>query len=140
MIDLSVRIGSLTLANPVMPASGTFAEGLERVMDFGRLGAFVTTSVAVPGAADVEQFWADLSAAYAEEIRATLVDDEPPLPAREELSVEEEQVVELEMALQREERSPLQLLQGAKLGLGCQQGCERRKVEGDAEVPVRLSP
>ncbi len=43
--DLSVRIGSLTLANPVMPASGTFAEGLERVMDFGRLGAFVTKTI-----------------------------------------------------------------------------------------------
>ncbi len=34
MIDLSVRVGGLTLANPVMPASGTFAEGLDRVMDF----------------------------------------------------------------------------------------------------------
>src|SRR5438093_3786640 len=33
MIDLSVRIGGLTLANPVMPASGTFAEGLDKVMD-----------------------------------------------------------------------------------------------------------
>ena len=28
-----------------MPASGTFAEGLERVMDFGRLGAFVTKTI-----------------------------------------------------------------------------------------------
>jgi dihydroorotate dehydrogenase (NAD+) catalytic subunit len=45
MIDLSVRIGSLTLANPVMPASGTFAEGLDRVMDFNRLGAFVTKTI-----------------------------------------------------------------------------------------------
>ena len=45
MTDLSVRIGSLTLANPVMPASGTFAEGLERVMDFSRLGAFVTKTI-----------------------------------------------------------------------------------------------
>jgi dihydroorotate dehydrogenase (NAD+) catalytic subunit len=43
--DLSVRIGSLTLSNPVMPASGTFAEGLERVMDFNRLGAFVTKTI-----------------------------------------------------------------------------------------------
>jgi dihydroorotate dehydrogenase (NAD+) catalytic subunit len=43
--DLSVRIGDLTLANPVMPASGTFAEGLERVMDFNRLGAFVTKTI-----------------------------------------------------------------------------------------------
>jgi len=45
MTDLSVRIGSLTLANPVMPASGTFAEGLDKVMDFNRLGAFVTKTI-----------------------------------------------------------------------------------------------
>jgi dihydroorotate dehydrogenase (NAD+) catalytic subunit len=44
-IDLSVRVGSLTLRNPVMPASGTFAEGLDRVMDFNRLGAFVTKTI-----------------------------------------------------------------------------------------------
>jgi dihydroorotate dehydrogenase (NAD+) catalytic subunit len=45
MIDLSVRVGVLSLANPVMPASGTFAEGLDRVMDFNRLGAFVTKTI-----------------------------------------------------------------------------------------------
>lgn len=45
MTDLSVRIGALTLANPVMPASGTFAEGLDKVMDFNRLGAFVTKTI-----------------------------------------------------------------------------------------------
>src|SRR3546814_8802454 len=28
-----------------MPASGTFAEGLEKVMDFSRLGAFVTKTI-----------------------------------------------------------------------------------------------
>jgi dihydroorotate dehydrogenase (NAD+) catalytic subunit len=44
-VDLSVRIGRLTLANPVMPASGTFAEGLEQVFDFNRLGAFVTKTI-----------------------------------------------------------------------------------------------
>jgi len=44
-IDLSVRIGGMTLRNPVMPASGTFAEGLERVMDFNRLGALVTKTI-----------------------------------------------------------------------------------------------
>ncbi|MFT8211074.1 MAG: dihydroorotate dehydrogenase [Symbiopectobacterium sp.] len=42
MIDLSVDINGLRLANPVMPASGTFAEGLAEVIDFNRLGAFVT--------------------------------------------------------------------------------------------------
>jgi dihydroorotate dehydrogenase (NAD+) catalytic subunit len=45
MTDLSVRVGGLTLANPVMPASGTFAEGLDKVMDFNRLGAFVTKTI-----------------------------------------------------------------------------------------------
>ena len=45
MIDLSVRVGGLTLANPVMPASGTFAEGLDKAIDFSRLGAFVTKTI-----------------------------------------------------------------------------------------------
>jgi dihydroorotate dehydrogenase (NAD+) catalytic subunit len=44
-VDLSVRVGGLTLRNPVMPASGTFAESLEKVMDFSRLGAFVTKTI-----------------------------------------------------------------------------------------------
>ncbi|MDT1062603.1 dihydroorotate dehydrogenase [Paracoccus sp. CPCC 101403] len=44
-VDLSVDIGGLRLRNPVMPASGTFAEGLEKVMDFNRLGAFVTKTI-----------------------------------------------------------------------------------------------
>jgi dihydroorotate dehydrogenase (NAD+) catalytic subunit len=42
MVNLSVRIGSLTLKNPVMPGSGTFAEGMARVIDINRLGAIVT--------------------------------------------------------------------------------------------------
>ncbi|HZP78614.1 MAG TPA: dihydroorotate dehydrogenase [Pseudolabrys sp.] len=44
-VDLSVEVGGLTLRNPVMPASGTFAEGLDQVMDFNRLGAFVTKTI-----------------------------------------------------------------------------------------------
>jgi len=44
-VDLSVRIGGLMLSNPVMPASGTFAEGLDRVIDFNRLGALVTKTI-----------------------------------------------------------------------------------------------
>ncbi len=44
-VDMSVTVGRLTLRNPVMPASGTFAEGLERVMDFNRLGAIVTKTI-----------------------------------------------------------------------------------------------
>jgi dihydroorotate dehydrogenase (NAD+) catalytic subunit len=44
-VDLSVTIGGLRLRNPVMPASGTFADGLDRVMDFNRLGAVVTKTI-----------------------------------------------------------------------------------------------
>ena len=44
-VDLSVTIGGLKLSNPVMPASGTFAEGLDRALDFARLGAFVTKTI-----------------------------------------------------------------------------------------------
>jgi dihydroorotate dehydrogenase (NAD+) catalytic subunit len=45
MVDLRVKIGALELANPVMPASGTFAEGLASVIPFERLGAFVTKTI-----------------------------------------------------------------------------------------------
>lgn len=41
-LDLSVKIGNLTLQNPIMPASGTFADGLAAIFDFNALGAFVT--------------------------------------------------------------------------------------------------
>ena len=43
--SLGVEVGGLRLQNPVMPASGTFAEGLARVMDLNRLGAFVTKTI-----------------------------------------------------------------------------------------------
>ncbi len=45
MVNLTTRIGSLTLANPVMPASGTFGPELAQVMDLDALGALVTKSV-----------------------------------------------------------------------------------------------
>ena len=45
MVEMRVTIGSLTLKNPVMPASGTFGIEHSRVMDFERLGACVTKSV-----------------------------------------------------------------------------------------------
>jgi dihydroorotate dehydrogenase (NAD+) catalytic subunit len=45
MVDLRVRIGGLELQNPVMPASGTFAEGLAQVFAFDRLGALVTKTI-----------------------------------------------------------------------------------------------
>jgi dihydroorotate dehydrogenase (NAD+) catalytic subunit len=45
MVNTSVAIGSLNLANPVMPASGTFADGLAGIIDFNRLGAFVSKTI-----------------------------------------------------------------------------------------------
>ena len=45
MVDLAVNVGGLHLANPVMPASGTFGEGLAQTIDFNRLGAFVTKTI-----------------------------------------------------------------------------------------------
>jgi dihydroorotate dehydrogenase (NAD+) catalytic subunit len=46
-IDLSVRIGSLTLANPVGTASGTYGKGLEfqPFYDVGRLGCVVVKTI-----------------------------------------------------------------------------------------------
>jgi dihydroorotate dehydrogenase (NAD+) catalytic subunit len=44
MVDLSVTVGQLNLINPIMPASGTFAEGLSQIIPFDRLGALVTKS------------------------------------------------------------------------------------------------
>ena len=45
MVDLSVDIGSVALANPVMPASGTFAEGTSQIFDLNCLGAIVTKTM-----------------------------------------------------------------------------------------------
>lgn len=46
MVDLRVDLGrGLTLANPVMPASGTFAEGLAKVIDLNGIGALVTKTI-----------------------------------------------------------------------------------------------
>ncbi|MBA3520058.1 MAG: dihydroorotate dehydrogenase [Rhizobiales bacterium] len=45
MVDLSVDCGGLRLANPVMPASGTFSHELSTVMDLDRLGALVTKTI-----------------------------------------------------------------------------------------------
>ena len=43
-VDLSVKIGSLRLRNPILAASGTFGYGLEfaHLVDLNRLGGFVT--------------------------------------------------------------------------------------------------
>ncbi|VVD96140.1 dihydroorotate dehydrogenase [Pandoraea terrigena] len=45
MADLSIRIGSLALRNPVMPASGCFALEYAEALDLTRLGALVIKSV-----------------------------------------------------------------------------------------------
>jgi dihydroorotate dehydrogenase (NAD+) catalytic subunit len=45
MVNLATRIGSLSLTNPVMPASGTFGPELAQVFDLDTLGALVTKSV-----------------------------------------------------------------------------------------------
>lgn len=45
MVDLAVRIGKLTLPNPVMPASGTFSVEVGRAIDLNRLGGMVTKTV-----------------------------------------------------------------------------------------------
>lgn len=44
MTDLTVKIGSLTLKNPIMPASGTFGPELAPLLDINRLGAIVPKS------------------------------------------------------------------------------------------------
>lgn len=44
-VDLRVSVGGVSLQNPVMPASGTFAEGLAALVPFARLGALVTKTI-----------------------------------------------------------------------------------------------
>lgn len=45
MVDMAVKIGSVTLPNPVLPASGTFSTEYSQVIDLNRLGALVTKTV-----------------------------------------------------------------------------------------------
>jgi dihydroorotate dehydrogenase (NAD+) catalytic subunit len=45
MVDMSVKIGKVTLKNPIMPASGAFSTDLAQVMDINRLGALVAKTV-----------------------------------------------------------------------------------------------
>lgn len=45
MLDLTTEIGSLTLKNPIMPASGTFSEELAQIFDLNLLGAHVTKTI-----------------------------------------------------------------------------------------------
>ncbi|ALC91394.1 dihydroorotate dehydrogenase [Bacillus sp. FJAT-18017] len=45
MRNMEVSIGSLTLKNPIMPASGTFGEEMAGVLDFNQLGALLPKSI-----------------------------------------------------------------------------------------------
>jgi dihydroorotate dehydrogenase (NAD+) catalytic subunit len=45
MIDLSTQVGTLSLINPVMPASGTFSDDLAQVFDLDHLGAHVLKTI-----------------------------------------------------------------------------------------------
>lgn len=45
MVDLSTKIGALSLKNPIMPASGTFSEDLADIFDLDVLGAHVTKTI-----------------------------------------------------------------------------------------------
>ncbi len=44
-VDLSVEVGDLKLINPIMPGSGTFAEGMAQVVDLNRIGALVAKTI-----------------------------------------------------------------------------------------------
>ena len=45
MVDLTTRIGALTLENPIMPASGTFSREMAEVFELDVLGALVTKTI-----------------------------------------------------------------------------------------------
>ena len=45
MVDMSVKVGRVTLPNPIMPASGTFSAEFSKVIDLDRLGALVSKTV-----------------------------------------------------------------------------------------------
>jgi dihydroorotate dehydrogenase (NAD+) catalytic subunit len=44
---MAVRIGALTLENPIMPGSGCFSDELDRLYDVAQLGAFVAKSIEI---------------------------------------------------------------------------------------------
>ncbi|MEC7761543.1 MAG: dihydroorotate dehydrogenase [Pseudomonadota bacterium] len=45
MVDLSVTVGGVSMKNPIMPASGSIAEGMADIVDLGRLGAIVLKTI-----------------------------------------------------------------------------------------------
>ncbi|MBT2218021.1 dihydroorotate dehydrogenase [Virgibacillus dakarensis] len=44
-LKMEADIGGVKIANPVMPASGAFGEGMDRVIDFNLLGALIPKSI-----------------------------------------------------------------------------------------------
>jgi dihydroorotate dehydrogenase (NAD+) catalytic subunit len=46
-VNMAVKIGSLTLQNPIMPGSGCFSDELGRVFDISQLGAIVPKSIEI---------------------------------------------------------------------------------------------
>jgi len=47
MVNMAVKIGTLTLKNPIMPGSGCFSEELHRIYDVAQLGAFIPKSIEI---------------------------------------------------------------------------------------------
>ena len=45
MVDLSVTVGGVSMTNPIMPASGSIAEGMADLVDLGKLGAIVLKTI-----------------------------------------------------------------------------------------------
>src|SRR5581483_6376235 len=68
---------------------------------------------------------------HARQVATPLVDHEALLPGREELPVEEQQVVELEPRLHATECRSLEALREAELCLRREQRCEGREVQRD---------
>jgi dihydroorotate dehydrogenase (NAD+) catalytic subunit len=44
---MTVKIGPLTLKNPIMPGSGCFSDELDRLYDVSQLGAFIPKSIEI---------------------------------------------------------------------------------------------
>jgi dihydroorotate dehydrogenase (NAD+) catalytic subunit len=47
MVNLAVKLGPLTLKNPIMPGSGCFSEELDRIYDVAQLGCFIPKSIEI---------------------------------------------------------------------------------------------
>ena len=65
---------------------------------------------------------------HARQVEPPLVDEEAALPAREELAVEAEQVVELEASFQLQQRQPLKLLRPESSASGASSAANGEKL------------